>query len=37
MNYYGAKRVREAKPHPTEWIIVPTGDGGFKLVRLSHV
>ena len=33
MNAYEAKFEREAKAHPTCWIIVPNGRGSFNLVR----
>lgn len=35
MNGYEAKFEREAKAHPTCWIIAPNGRGGFKLVRIA--
>lgn len=34
MNEYDAKFAREDMPKPTDWITVPTGRGGFKLVNL---
>ena len=34
MNEYAAKFEREAKAHPTCWIIAPNGRGGYKLVRI---
>ncbi len=33
MNGYEAKFAREAKAHPTCWIIVPNGRGMFNIVR----
>jgi len=36
MNHYEAKFEREAKAHPTCWIIVPTGQGSVKLVRIAE-
>jgi hypothetical protein len=35
MNAYTAKFEREAKAHPTCWIIVPNGRGQVNLVRIS--
>lgn len=35
MNAYEAKFAREAKAHPTCWIIVPNGMGSFQLVRIA--
>jgi hypothetical protein len=34
MNEYAAKFEREAKAHPTCWIIAPNNHGGFRLVRI---
>ena len=36
MNAYEAKFKREAKAHPTCWIIAPNGRGGFKLFRVAQ-
>lgn len=33
MNYYEAKFTRDAKPTPTQWIIVPNGDSTFRLTQ----
>lgn len=35
MNGYEAKFAREAKAHPTCWVIAPNGYGGFKLIRVA--
>ncbi len=35
MNYYEMKFAREAKAHPTCWIIAPNGCGGNMLVRIA--
>ena len=35
MNAYDAKFEREAKAHPTCWIIVPNGRGRVNLVRIT--
>jgi len=35
MNYYDAKFAREAKAHPTCWIIAPNARGSFNLVRVA--
>ena len=35
MNHYTAKFEREAKEHPTCWIITPNGRGGVNLVRIA--
>ena len=35
MNYYEMKFAREAKAHPTCWIIAPTGRGTVHLVRIA--
>ena len=35
MNGYEAKFAREAKAHPTRWIIAPNDHGNFKLVRIA--
>jgi hypothetical protein len=35
MNAYEAKFEREAKAHPTCWIIVPNGRGAVNLVRIA--
>ena len=35
MNAYEAKFAREAKAHPTCWIIVPNNRGGYKLLRVA--
>jgi len=34
MNVYEAKFERQAKAHPTCWIIAPNGRGEFKLIRV---
>ena len=31
-----AKFAREAKAHPTCWIIAPNGRGGFKVIRVCN-
>jgi len=36
MNGYEAKFEREAKAHPTCWIIAPNGRGGFNVVRICE-
>lgn len=36
MNAYEAKFAREAKAHPTCWIIVPNGRGSFCLTRIIN-
>ena len=36
MNHYEAKFEREAKAHPTCWIIVPTGRGSLKVMRIAE-
>ena len=36
MNHYEAKFAREAKEHPTNWIIAPNGSNGVKLVRIGN-
>jgi hypothetical protein len=35
VNYYEAKFGREAKAHPTCWIIAPSELGGVHLVRIA--
>lgn len=35
MNYYEMKFAREAKAHPTCWIISPNDNGGYKLLRVA--
>ena len=35
MGAYEAKFAREAKAHPTCWIIVPNDRGGYKLARIG--
>ena len=35
MNGYEAKFEREAKDHPTCWIIAPNGRSGFNVVRIA--
>ena len=35
MNGYEAKFEREAKDHPTCWVIAPNMRGGFKVVRIA--
>lgn len=35
MNYYEAKFEREAKAHPTCWIIIPNGRGGLVVKRIA--
>ena len=34
MNVYEAKFEREAKDHPTCWVIAPNGHGAFNVVRV---
>ena len=36
MNAYEAKFEREAKAHPTCWIIAPNDRGGLKLIRICE-
>lgn len=35
MNCYAAKFAREAKPRPSDWLIVPTRAGQFRLVYIG--
>lgn len=35
MNYYEAKFAREAKERPTDWLIVASSRGFFKLVQVA--
>lgn len=35
MNGYEAKFAREAKAHPTSWVIAPNGRGMFAVVRIA--
>lgn len=36
MNAYEAKFAREAKAHPSCWIIAPNGRGMFAIVRIAQ-
>lgn len=35
MNYYEAKFAREAKPRPTDWLIIEGSRGFFKLIQVA--
>jgi len=34
MGYYKAKFIRESKEHPSDWAIVPAGNGTFRLIKV---
>lgn len=36
MTYYEAKFAREAKDHPTHWMILPTTNGKVKLIKVRE-
>jgi len=37
MNYYEAKFAREAKPRPTDWLIIETARPGRYALRCTRV